>query len=86
LECCRKQNKTASFIGQVQIRERTVPVFIKLMMVPYLDSNRNCLEWLGTRAERPHLITLYFDERITRGTPSGLYLMRIELWCKGGPL
>jgi hypothetical protein len=27
--------KTASFIGQVQI-QRTVLVFIKLMMVPYL--------------------------------------------------
>jgi alkaline phosphatase D len=64
------------------------PVFIKLMMVPRTYTTRIETVWSGSlpEQERPHLITLYFDEPDHTGHTFSLYLMRIELWCKDGLL
>jgi hypothetical protein len=80
----QKSKGIASFIGQVQIQGENSPSIYKTYDGSRTYTTRIETVWSGSvpEQERPHLITCILMRRITRGTPSDLYLMRIELWCK----
>jgi hypothetical protein len=75
-----KVSEQLHFTGRVLILGREALVYLKHVMLQYLivPGSRTVIEWLKLpEKERPHLITLYFNEPDHTGHTLDLYLMKI---------